>query len=98
MNNLTPEIIDSLAKKLLFELTEEENKAVLEEQDYIKTTMDLINQIEGIENIEPMTHPFELYNYVLKDTIAEESDSKADIFANCDKVTNEEIEVPRVVN
>ena len=61
MNNITEEMIDNYAEKLLIGLTDDERKMILEEFDSIEKNMDLINQIPNIKDIEPLSHPFEMY-------------------------------------
>ena len=53
MHNITKELIDDYAKKLLIGLTKEENDLVLREFDIITEQMELITKIPGIEKIEP---------------------------------------------
>ena len=52
----TKEMVDDYADKLLIGLTEEENQMVLDEFEIIDETINTINEIEGIENVEPITH------------------------------------------
>ena len=52
----TKELVDDLADKLLIGLSPEENEMVLSEFDEIDANIDLINKIDGIEKVEPMTH------------------------------------------
>ena len=58
MSKFTKEMIADYADKLLIGLTEEENKTLLEEFQVIEARMDLINEIEGLNEIEPMHYPF----------------------------------------
>ena len=51
MSKFNEELVDNLADRLLIGLSREENKLVLEEFDAIDESIDLINKIEGIENI-----------------------------------------------
>ena len=51
----TKEMVNDYADKLLIGLTEEENKMVLDEFDIIDRNIDIINKIEGIEKVEPMS-------------------------------------------
>lgn len=93
----TKEMVDDYADKLLIGLTEEENQMVLEEFEIIDETINKINEIEGIENVEPMTHTLDDFNYELREDVVEESCSIEDILSNCDVHNGREIEVPKVV-
>jgi len=98
MGKFTKEMVDDLADKLLIGLTEEENKMVLDEFEVIDKTIDMINEIDGIENIEPMTHALDDFEFVLREDIAKESISVEDALRNAGAVEGREIEVPKVVD
>ena len=93
----TKEVVDDLANKLLIGLTEEENKMVLEEFEVIDKTINTINEIDGIENVEPMTHTLDDFEYELREDIPEESVPIEDLLSNCDVHSAREVEVPKVV-
>ena len=67
----TKELVDDLADKLLIGLSDEENDMVLREFDNIDANIDLINEIDGIDTVEPMTHCLDDFEYELRDDIAE---------------------------
>lgn len=96
-NKFTKEIVDDLADKLLIGLTDEENKMVLDEFEIIDETINTVNQIEGIEKVEPMTHTLDNFEYELREDIAEESVPIEDLLSNCDRHNGREVEVPKVV-
>ena len=93
----TKEMVDDYADKLLIGLTEEENKMVLDEFAVIDETINTINEIEGIEKVEPMTHTLDDFVYELREDEVEESCTIDDILSNCDVHNGREIEVPKVV-
>jgi aspartyl/glutamyl-tRNA(Asn/Gln) amidotransferase C subunit len=97
MSKFTKELINDYSNKLLIGLTEEENELVLSEFEVIEKNMNLINEIPNIENVEPMTHPFDLYETSLREDIDSDSEDIEDILKNCDKKIDREIKVPRVV-
>jgi aspartyl/glutamyl-tRNA(Asn/Gln) amidotransferase C subunit len=93
----TKEIVEDLADKLLIGLTDEENQMVLEEFEVIDETINIINEIDGIENVEPMTHTLDDFVYELREDVVEESCTIDEILSNCDVHNGREIEVPKVV-
>ena len=93
----TKEVVDDLADKLLIGLTEEENQMVLDEFEVIDKTINIINEIDGIENVEPMTHTLDDFEYELREDVVEESIPIEDLLSNCDVHSAREIEVPKVV-
>mgnify|MGYP003209389789 CR=1 FL=1 len=50
----TKDIINDYADKLLIGLTEEENELLLREFDVINDNMSKINNVKGLENVEPL--------------------------------------------
>lgn len=97
MSSFTKEVVDDLADKLLIGLTEEENQMVLDEFEVIDKTINTINEIKDIQNIEPMTHTLDDFEFELRDDIPEESVPIEDLLSNCDVHSAREIEVPKVV-
>ena len=98
MAKFTKELVDKYAADLLIGLTDEENKMVLDEFDVIDKDIDIINTIDGINNIKPMTHALDdqiLNN--LRDDIPCESPNIDDLLSNAKQKIGREIEVPKVV-
>ncbi|MBE6145920.1 MAG: Asp-tRNA(Asn)/Glu-tRNA(Gln) amidotransferase subunit GatC [Firmicutes bacterium] len=93
----TKELVDDLADKLLIGLSPEENEMVLSEFDEIDANIDLINEIDGIEKVEPMTHCLDDFVYELREDVAVEGLPIEDILANSDDTEDREIVVPKVV-
>ena len=96
-NKFTREMVNDYANKLLIGLTEEEKNMVLEEFNVIDETINKINDITGIEKIEPMTHCLDDFIYELREDMEEESISVEEILQNCDDKTDREVKVPKVV-
>ncbi len=97
MSKFTKEMVDNYADKLLIGLSDEENKMVLDEFDAIDECLDLVNKIEGISEVEPMTHCLDDFVYELREDIATESVPIEDLLANSDDTEDREIVVPKVV-
>ena len=97
MGKFTKEMVDSYADKLLIGLTPEENKMVLDEFDIIDKDLDLVNSIDGIEDVEPMTHTLDDFCFELREDVIEESVPIDKLLANSDDIEDDEIVVPKVV-
>lgn len=93
----TKDMVDSYADKLLIGLTPEENKMVLNEFEVIDKNIDLINDIENLSNVEPMSYCLDDFTYVLDEDIIEPSISIEDALSNSDETLDREIVVPKVV-
>lgn len=97
MSKFTEALVDDLADRLLIGLSREENKMVLDEFEAIDESIDLINQIDGISEVTPMTHCLDDFVYVLREDEVEESISLEDALSNCDDSEDGEVVVPKVV-
>ena len=97
MSKFTKEMVDSYADKLLIGLTKEENEMVLKEFQDIDENLNLINQIKGIDEVEPMTHCLDDFVYEVREDVIEKSPDVRDILSNSDKTRGREIEIPKVV-
>ena len=93
----TKEMVDDYADKLLIGLTPEENKMVLDEFDIIDEQINIINDIPGIEKVEPMTHALDDFEFELREDVAEESIPIEEWLQNCKDSTGREVQVPKVV-
>lgn len=93
----TKVIVNDYANKLLIGLTEEETNMVLEEFSVIDENINKINNIEGLENIEPMTHCLDRYITELRSDIKEKSINIDDILSNCDNHNEREVILTKVV-
>ena len=96
-NKFIKAIVEDYANKLLIGLTEEETNMVLDEFSIIDETINKINNIEGIEKIEPMTHCLDRYITELREDIKEESLDIEEILSNCDTRNEREVTIPKVV-
>lgn len=97
MNKFTKEMVDNYADKLLIGLSDEENEMVLKEFNTIDDNLDLVNKIEGISEVEPMTHCLDDFEYELRDDVVEQSPDIEALLSNSDDTTDREIVVPKVV-
>ena len=96
MSKFNEELMQEYADKLLIGLTDEEAKTLVDEFDVIESRMDLINEIEGINEVEPMHFPFMLEPNI-RDGKEIINDNTEKLLKNSDKVSEYEIEVPKVV-
>ena len=97
MSKFTESLVDNLADRLLIGLSREENKMVLDEFEAIDENIDLINKIEGISEVEPMTHCLDDFVFELRDDEVVESVDLEDLLSNCDDSDAGEVVVPKVV-
>lgn len=96
MTKFTKELIENYADKLLIGLTETETNNLLDEFEVIEENMNLICEIDGIKDVEPQHYPF-IMKCIPRDGKQVINDDIKDILKNSDKVSDREIEVPKVV-
>ena len=96
---ITRDVLDKLAKKLMFKMNEEEYQTLESEFDIILKQMEFIDRIDGIENVTPMTFPFDLElddNYLREDIYSNEIDFN-DMVINVKDYDDNRVKVPKVV-
>ena len=96
---ITRDKLEEYAKKLMFEMNEDEYKTLEEEFDVILKQMELIGNIKDIETVVPMTFPFdlELDDSYLREDIANNEISFDDMVINVKEYENNIVKVPKVV-
>lgn len=97
MRKITKETLQEAATKLMFTLTEEELDTLVKEFDIIVKQMKLIGEIPGVDNVEPMTFPFECSVDYLREDVATEPVDRDEILKNAKDVVDGQIRLPKVV-
>ena len=97
MSNFTKEMIDDYADKLLIGLSNDENKMIQNEFDYLEKSMEEIANIKNIEMVEGMFYALDDFSYELTSDIPLESVSTDCLLKNCDSVEDNLVSVPKVV-
>ena len=97
MQKITKENIQDYALKLMFKMKDDEFEAFEKEFETILKQMDLIGQIKGIENVEPLVFPFKLSDVKLREDIATSTLTTEDAVKNAKEVVYDEVKVPKVV-
>ena len=91
------ETLVMLANKLMFTMEEEEYDTLLEEFDVMLKQMDLIGEIDGIKNVEPMCYPFPLDDVVLREDEVVDELEIDDILQNSGSTLYNQVKFPKVV-
>ena len=96
---ITRDVLDKLAKKLMFKMNEEEYQTLESEFDIILKQMEYIDKIDGIENVNPMTFPFdlELDDNDLREDICNNEIDFNDMVINVKNYDDNRVKVPKVV-
>lgn len=97
MKKVTKEVLQEAANKLMFTLTDEELDTLLAEFDVISKQMELIGEIPGVDQVEPMTFPFECTVDYLREDVASTPIDRDEILKNAKDVVDGQIRLPKVV-
>ena len=97
MKTVTKEVLKEAANKLMFDISEEQTDMLLNEFDIIVKQMELIGDIEGVDDAEPMTFPFDVTNSYLREDVAGEPLNRDDALKNAKDVVDGQIRLPKVV-
>ena len=94
---VTKEKLKDYASKLMFDMEDSDYDRALEEFEIIEKHMALIGDIEGIEDVEPMTFPYVIYHASLRDDVAKSTLTNKEVLANAKDKKADQIKVPKVV-
>lgn len=97
MKEINLEVLKDASNRLLFDMTEEEYQTLLDEFGILTKQMETIGQIEGLEDYEPMTFPFDCSTDFLREDEASTPLSREEALANAGSVLDNEIKLPKVV-
>ena len=97
MKPINKEELKEISRKLMFEMKEEEYNTLLCEFDVIIKQMNLIGEIDGVDEAEPMTFPFDVTNDYLREDVVKDNIDKKDALKNSKTVKDGHISVPKVV-
>lgn len=89
--------LKSYANKLMFDMDDREYETLQQEFEIILKQMDLINEIEEIQGVEPMTFPFFNETVELRADTTQHCIDVEDALSNCHDKKGREVRVPRVV-
>lgn len=97
MKEITIDVLHDAANRMLFDMSEQEYQTLFEEFKILTKQMEMIGKIEGLEELEPMTFPFECANPFLREDVAEDPLPREEVLANSGSVKENEIKLPKVV-
>jgi len=94
---VTKEKLKDYAAKLMFDMDDEGYDRTLEEFETVEKHMAFIGQIEGIEDVEPMTFPYVIYHSSLREDEAKDCLTNDEVLANAKESKANQVKVPKVV-
>ncbi len=97
MKKVTKEVLVDASNRLLFTMSDEEFDLLLEEFDTLTKQFNLIGEIEGVDDEIPMTFPYEVYQYTLREDIPCKPLKKEEVLKNAGSVQDGQIKLPKVL-
>ena len=97
MKTISMDVLKDAANRLLFDMSDEQYKTLYEEFQILTKQMETIGKIEGLENYEPMTFPFDCSTSFLREDVAEEPLPRDDALRNAGNKQDNQIKLPKVV-
>ena len=98
MIKITLELLKNCANNLMFDMKEEEYETLLNEFGTLIEQMKLIDNIDGLSSLEPMTFPFDCTtSYLREDEESEPMLPLNEVLKNAKDVTANQIKLPKVV-
>lgn len=99
MIKITKDVLKICADNLKFELSEDQLDLLLKEFDSLLKQMSFLDKIEGIDQLEPMAYPYEIFldeNSLREDeaSCSEEVDS---ILKNTKNRLGNQVKIPKVL-
>ena len=97
MIKITLELLKNCANNLMFDMKEEEYETLDKEFDTLIKQMSLMDDIEGINDVEPMTFPFKNKDVKLRSDIASSTLTSEEALKNAKETVYGEVKVPKIV-
>ncbi len=92
------EQLKEYAKKLMFDMDDDEYTTLQEEFEIILKQMDLIGKIKDIEKINPMTFPYLNEDATLRDDEIGDYLTVGEVLENTKYQVQDQVKIPRVVD
>lgn len=90
-------LLKQSARNLMFDMNEEEYETLLEEFSIITKQMELISEIPHVDDVAPMTFPFDVVTDYLREDIPSKPLPRDVALKNASDVVDGQIRLPKVV-
>lgn len=97
MKEINKNVLKDASSRLLFDMTEDQYDVLEKEFAILIKQMDLIGQIQGVDDFEPMTFPFDVTTDLLRDDIPSEPLQREVALQNAKDIVDGQIKLPKVV-
>ena len=90
-------VLKDAAKRLLFDMSENEYETLLNEFDIVTKQMDIIGSNKTLDSYEPMAFPFECSTSFLREDVPSEPLPREEALKNSKRKVGGQIKLPKVV-
>ena len=97
MKQINEEVLKDASHRLLFDISDEEMKLLLSEFDILVKQFELLKDIENVNEVKPMTFPYEIFNDYLREDVPSDVLTKEEALKNAKNVKDGQIKLPKVV-
>ena len=97
MKPVSKEVLQIAASKMMFEMSDAQYNALIKELNVFLKQVDLIGQIPNIDDVEPMTFPFDVTTTYLREDVVEAPLTNDEALKNASDVKDGQIRLPKVV-
>lgn len=97
MKPVSKEVLKLAASKMMFEMSDQEYDALIKELNVFIKQAEIIGQIPNIDDVEPMTFPFDVSTTYMREDVVEEPLSNEEALKNASDVMDGQIRLPKVV-
>ena len=97
MKPVSKEVLQIAASKMMFEMSDSQYNALIKELNVFLKQVDLIGQIPNIDDVEPMTFPFDVTTTYLREDVVKTPLTNEEALKNATDVKDGQIRLPKVV-
>lgn len=97
MKQIDEAVLKDASHRLLFDISDEEMKLLLNEFDILVKQFELLKDIENVNEVKPMTFPYEIFNDYLREDVPSDVLTKEEALKNAKNVKDGQIKLPKVV-
>ena len=97
MKEVNKAVLKDAANRLMFDMTDEEYETLEGEFGTIKKQFEFIGEIKGVDDVSPMTFPFDVTIDYLREDIPTTPLTREEVLKNAKEVKDGQIKLPKVV-
>ena len=97
MKEVNKEVLKDAANRLLFDMKDEEYDTLLDEFGVIQHQLKLIANIKGVDEVTPMTFPFDVTITYLREDEPITPLKQEEVLKNAHDIKDGQIKLPKVV-